>query len=141
MSEGGPERDFESSVSLLFTGADLRPSDVTAALELEPDHSWCRGDPKRVGTALHDGGGWRKRIGQRDDGDPFALDLQTCADLLQTKAAELHKLQESGCHCVVDCFISVSGGAIVELPVPLQRDLAALGIKITIAIWSGQDAG
>lgn len=141
MSEGGAERDFASSVGLLFTGADLRPADITATLGLQPDHSWRRGEPKGVGTDFHDWGGWRKRIGQRDDGDPFAQDLQTCADLLTTKRMELKKLQESGCHCVLDCFISVSGAALVELPVTLQRELAALGVEINIAIWGGQDAG
>lgn len=39
MSESCPERDFVSSVGLLVTGTDLRPSDVTAALGLEPDIS------------------------------------------------------------------------------------------------------
>lgn len=141
MSESCPERDFVSSVGLLVTGTDLRPSDVTAALGLEPDITWCRGDPKPVGTDLHDWGGWKKRIAQRDDGDPFARDLQTGVDLLKTKAAELQKLQGSGCRCVLDCFISVSGAALVELPSTLQRDLAALGMDITIAIWAGQNSG
>ncbi len=141
MSEGGAERDFASSVGLLFMGADLRPAEITAALGLEPDHSWCRGEPKRVGTDLHDWGGWRKRIAQRDDGDPFALDLQTCADLLKTKTVELKNLQESGCRCILDCFISVSGAALVELPAALQRDLAELGFEISIAIWGGKNAG
>jgi len=54
---------------------------------------------------------------------------------------ELRKLQDSGCRCVLDCFISVSGAALVELPVTLQRDLAELGIEINITIWGGQDAG
>jgi hypothetical protein len=141
MSECGAERDFASSVGLLFTGADLRPADITSALGIEPDHSWCRGEPKRVGTDLHDWGGWRKRIGQRDDGDPFALDLQACVDLLKTKTVELKNLQETGCRCILDCFISVSRAALVELPVTLQRDIAELGIEINIAIWGGQDAG
>ena len=141
MSESGSERDFVSSVSLLVTGTDLCPSGVTAALGLEPDNSWCRGDPKPVGTDLYDWGGWRKRIARRDDGDPFGRDLQTCVDLLKTKAAELQNLQSSGCRCVLDCFISVSGAVLVELPSSLQRDLAALGVEITIAIWAGQDAG
>lgn len=130
-----------SSVALLVTGIDLRPSDVTAALGLEPDQSWCRGDPKRVGTDLHEWGGWRKRIGQREDGDPFAEDLQTCAELLRAKAGELQRLQNSGCNCVLDCFISVSGAALIELPATLLRDLSALEMEITIAVWAGQDAG
>lgn len=140
MTEGGSDREFASSVGLSFTGVDLRPSDITAALGLEPDSSWSRGEPKRGGAAVHDWGGWRKRIGQREDGDPFARELQTCADLLRSKTVELKRLQASGCRCVLDCFISVSGAALVELPVTLQRDLAALGIEINITIWGGEDA-
>lgn len=78
MSESGPARDFVSSVGLLVTGTDLRPSDVTAALGLEPDNSWCRGDPKPVGTDLHDWGGWKKRIARRDDGLTLTRSVTNC---------------------------------------------------------------
>jgi len=141
MSESSPDRVFVSSVGLVVTGTNLQPCDVTAALGLEPDDSWRRGDPKRVGDSLHEWGGLKKHLAQRDDGDPFAHDLQTWADLLKAKKAELRKLQDLGCHCVLNCFISISGATLVEFKPTLQSDLAALGIDVSIAIWAAQDAG
>ena len=136
MSDIRAEGDFTSSVGLVITGTELQPSDVTAVLGLEPDDSWRRGDPKRVGNSFHDSGGWKKYLAPRNDGDPLAQGLQTFAELLSCKVAELQKLRDLGCHCYLDCFIGVSGAALVELQPALQRDLAALGIEIRIAIWA-----
>jgi hypothetical protein len=141
MNESGPDRDFASSVGLVVTGTDLQPSEVTAALGIEPDDIWRRGESKRVGAEVHEWGGWKKHLPGRDDGDPFSLELRTWADLLKDKAAELHSMREAGYHVTLDCFISVSGAALVDIEPELQRDLAALGVDLSIAIWASTNAG
>ncbi|WP_175423511.1 DUF4279 domain-containing protein [Inhella inkyongensis] len=130
-----------SSVGLIITGAQLRPDEVTATLGMEPDECWRRGDSKRVGAELHEWGGWKKRLQRRDDRDPFSLELRLWADLLKGKVTELRCLRDAGCNLTLDCFISISGAALVEINPELQRDLSTLGIDLSFAIWASTDAG
>lgn len=134
MTESRSDREFVSSIGLLITGVDLVPSNVTAALGLVPDDSWRRGDEKRVGDQLHEWGGWKKRLPSRSEGDPFSDEFGAWVVLLGERAAALRNLQEAGCKCELDCFICVSGTALVEMAPALQRDLAALGVDISITI-------
>lgn len=141
MKDGPLVREFASSTALLITGTDLVPAEVSAALDLEPDESWRRGDAKRVGKGPQEWGGWRKRLLSIEDEDPFAAELRAWHEMLATRVPFLRELQASGCRVVLDCFISVSGAALFEFDPRLQRDLAELGIDVTIAIWGGHDAG
>lgn len=140
MAENPSNREFASSVSLVVTGNDLNPSDVTAALGIEPDSSWRRGDAKRVGSDLYEWGGWKKHLSGRDEDDPFTPELQVWVDLLKPRTAEIRSLQEVGCNLVLVCFISVSGAALVELTPSFQRELASLGVDVHMTIWGGQNA-
>jgi hypothetical protein len=139
MNDEHPVREFASSTALMITGTDLVPADISAALDLEPDKSWRRGDAKSVGKDLHEWGGWRKRLQSVRDEDPFAAELRTWHALLSPRVQFLRELQCSGCRVVLDCFISVAGAALFEFDPQLQRDLAELGIDVTIAIWGSRD--
>jgi hypothetical protein len=141
MSEISSDGPFVSSVGLVITGTNLNPLSVTAALGIGPDECWLRGDAKRVGNSRHEWGGWKKHLSPRDEGDPFADDLQTWANLLSSKGRELRDLQEAGAQCFLSCFITVSDAALVILEPQLQRDLASLGVEIRLAIWGSQNAG
>ncbi|MDI1273986.1 DUF4279 domain-containing protein [Polaromonas sp.] len=137
MTESRSDREFVSSIGLVITDIDLVPSNVTVALGLVPDDSWRRGDAKRVGNKLHDWGGWKKWLPSKYEGDPFAEELKAWVALLGGRAAELRKLQDAGYKCELDCFVSVSGSALVEMAPALQRDLAELGVHINITIDAG----
>jgi hypothetical protein len=128
-------RDFASSTHLRVTGIDLDPTLVSELLALEPDTTWRRGDAKRVGNGVHEWGGWKKRLAGQQAGDPLAQDLRLWLTLLDGRQTVLRDLRASGSQVVVDCFISVSSAALIELDAELLREFSSLGIKIEIAIW------
>lgn len=138
MAENVSNREFASSVSLVVTGSNLKPSDVSTALGIEPDSSWQRGDAKRAVDGLHEWGCWKKHLPGGHEDDPFTPQLQIWVDLLEPRTTEIRALQELGCHFVLACFISVSGVALVELTPGFQKDLASLGIDVRMTIWAGQ---
>jgi hypothetical protein len=141
MTTVSSEREFVSSVGLVITGASLEPHEVSDLLGLVPDSCWRKGDPKPVGESQYEWGGWKKRLPPRESGDPFLQELQQWVELLQPRASALKRLQESGLHVVLDCFVTINGAALVEIDCALQRRIAELSVPINMAIWAATNVG
>ena len=141
MSNVPAEREFLSSVGLVVTGVSLDPDSLSSQLELQPDSTWRLGDRKRVGSEFHEWGGWKKHLPSRFCGEPFNDDFATWAGLLATKKKDIEAFRSAGCQFVLECFISVRSAVLVELTPAAQRQLANLGMDVSIAIWTGADAG
>ena len=132
------------SVRLIVTGSDLDPDAVTAALGMEPDRSWRRGERKsfirrdgsvRQFESIHEEGGWARRIPDRYRDEPLDRQLTIWVARLRELSDALWALKRHGWVIELDCFAATS--EVVVLSHGDLRGLADLGIDLGLTLACG----
>ena len=134
------------SVRLIVTGSDLDPDAVTAALGMEPDRSWRRGERKsftrrdgsvRQFESIHDEGGWARRIPDRYRDEPLDRQLFLWVARLRELSDALRALRRRGWIIELDCFAATS--EVVVLSHEDLGGLADLGIDLGLTLACGPE--
>ena len=132
------------SVRLIITGSDLDPDAVTAALGMEPDKSWRRGERKsftrpdgsvRHLESIHEEGGWARRIPDRYRDEPLDRQLFLWVARLRELSDALRALRRRGWIIELDCFAATS--EVVVLSHEDLGGLADLGIDLVLTLVRG----
>ena len=132
------------SVRLIVTGSDLDPDAVTAALGMEPDRSWRRGERKsftrrdgsvRQFESIHEEGGWARRIPDRYRDEPLDRQLFLWVARLRELSDALRALRQRGWIIELDCFAATS--EVVVLSHEDLGGLADLGIDLGLTLACG----
>jgi hypothetical protein len=134
------------SVRLIITGGDLDPDAVTAALGMEPDKSWRRGERKgftrtdgsvRQFDSIHEEGGWTRRVPDRYRDEPLDRQLILWVARLHELSDALRALRRRGWVIELDCFAATS--EVVVLSHEDLRGLADLGIDLGLTLACGSE--
>src|SRR5262245_13493066 len=99
-------RKHYSSVILIVLGDDLDPDFVTAALCLQPDQAWRRGQTE--GKHVYKWGGWKKFIDVGVKDASLADQLTHWLPLLQERSESLRTLRDCGYTILLDCLVGSS---------------------------------
>jgi hypothetical protein len=138
-------KDYVSSVTLVITGLDLEPEQVTKILEMPPTRSWKRGQEKvfRSGrTHVYPWGGWKLFQSDETMKMPLEKQLEYWASLLAPKTASLRQLRGMDCAAVLDCYLSISETASVPVSAELLEKIAGCGVEIELNCFaSGDNSG
>jgi len=133
-----PKSEYVSSVTLMFLGDDLIPTDVTNLLALRPNQSWKRDDVKSFGSSSHKykWGGWKKYLPKSLHEKTLDVQVAYWARTLASKKTPIRKISKSSALCALDCFITTSATASIIIPVELQKSIAALGLELQVSFWA-----
>jgi hypothetical protein len=132
------------SVQLIVTGSDLDPNAVTAALGMEPDRSWRRGERRSFTSpdgsvqqleSTHEEGGWARRIPDRYRDEPLDRQLFLWVARLGELSDAIRALRRRGWVIELDGFTATS--EVVLLSHEDLRGLADLGIDLALTLACG----
>jgi hypothetical protein len=131
--------EHHCSVTLIVTGDDLEPDEVTSALGWPPDQSWRRGERKRfikpdgterVFDSVHDWGGWKLFTADDERGRSLQDQIAAWLTRLRVKAQAIQHLRDRAWVVELNCFVATS--ECLELPATVIGDLAGLGVGLTL---------
>jgi len=131
------EREYECSTTLIITGEELNPDEVTQLLHLEPSQSWRRGELKQpsIGNqSVYEFGGWKLFI--TDDRREQYLEKQLLHwyDLLKPKHEIFHEFNRRGFSLQLDCFITTDEAVSIYLDLELQKKLIKISVDIALSV-------
>jgi hypothetical protein len=129
---------YSSHITLMILGDDLEPREISKLLGLRPNQSWRRGEPKRHTASLHQWGGWKKFIPESLSSLPLPAQLRHWVRKLRSKGGEISQLSRRGYLCRLDCYIASDNVATIIIPVELQKDVAALGLELSIGFFADE---
>jgi hypothetical protein len=137
------ERDDIYSATLIITGDDLEPDDVTLLLELAPSQAWRRGE-KRVFDSgsehIYEWGGWKLWLDDEKKNLELEDQLAYWCELLEAKREVLHDFVRQGYWVRLDCYISTSSIAPFRLEWELQKKLVELGADLDFHVLAYETA-
>ncbi len=131
------EREYDCSTTLIITGVELEPDEITRLLQLTPSQTWRRGEKKQSTTEhVYEWGGWKLFIA--DDKREFPLEEQLAYwyDLLQAKRETLHEFANRDYWLRLDCYISTEATASICLDWDLQTKMVRIGVDLTLSIYA-----
>jgi hypothetical protein len=135
-----PEKqEYGCSTTLIITGDELEPDEVTRLLQLTPSQSWRRGERKQsTGRSEHvyEWGGWKLFI--EDGKRTLNLEEQLAYwyDLLRAKREILHEFANRDYWLRLDCYISTDATASICLDWELQTKMVSIGVDLTLSIYA-----
>ena len=138
----GADEPYTCSVTLIVTGHDLNPDEITEILGAPPDQSWKRGDIKTFksgGEFIYPWGGWKRF--QPDDTLRLPLEQQVAywLWLLKPKALGLKTITETGCVPILDCYLAFDRGASFTFRNELLQELAQCHVSLDLQCYSGKE--
>ncbi|WP_158289081.1 DUF4279 domain-containing protein [Rubrivivax albus] len=131
--------EYTSSVALVILGESLDPASITSRLGMEPHESWMRGQLKRVGTNVHQWGGWKRFLPEALKAATVEEQLNYWIEELVPREEPLESIAGSGARCSLDVFVS-SDAAWFKLSCEVNRSIAALPVSIEFTFWSSSSA-
>jgi hypothetical protein len=131
--------EYTSSVALVILGESLDPASITARLGMEPHESWMRGQLKRVGTDVHQWGGWKRFLPEALKAATVEEQLNYWIEELVPKEEPLESIAGSSARCSLDVFVSADA-AWFKLSSEVNRSIAALPLSIEFTFWSSSSA-
>jgi hypothetical protein len=126
-----------ASVSLRVRHPSKSPSEVTEALQLDPQYSWQAGDRRLTpaGALLsgrHTRSYWSRVVG---NGETVEETLTNALDVLQSRKSSLQALLAAG-HSV-ELYVGwfATSGAASILTSDMLKELSTLGIDLALAVY------
>lgn len=127
------------SVTLIVTGKDLDPDEVTALLGMTPDQSWRYGEHRsfvrndgstRVFDSIHDESGWKCFMPSAQSNWSLQEQLASWLDRLSGFGDHIRRFNDRGWETELNCFVASS--EFLQLSTSILSKLAGLGLDLTI---------
>jgi hypothetical protein len=129
----------------------IDPGEITRVLGIEPAHAWAAGSPRggaETARSAHTESYWFAPLGERlwpswtsstMPAAPFEAFLLAQIRLLTPHKGFFARLGTDGGTCELAVTLSAGDRIGIELPAPLLRSLADLGMAITLEITTGDE--
>lgn len=128
------EEDLEKDVysaTLLIIGDVLDPQAITAALSIEPNQSWRRGEPKEFAPdTFYEWGGWKGFMPTEMENLELDEQIIWWCERLEGKESIMKSMEEKGFRLEMNCF-ATSG---FQLDPDIMGRLSELCLILTVNI-------
>ena len=142
MGEKEEKREYDCSTTLIITGDELDPDEVTKSLGLIPNQAWKKNQKRMFPSGnehIYKWGGWKLFIADEKRELYLEEQLEHWYKLLKTKRKQLCYLANQGYWVRFDCYVSTDATASICFDLNLQRKIIKLGVDLTFSIFSSED--
>lgn len=142
------EPEVVQSATLIISGGDFDPAEVTSMLSLRPNQAWRKGErksltladgTKRLFDSVHELSGWKMWLDEPERSRSLSDQLEHWDELLRARSTELAQLRDRGASIVLDCCVITSTTAKVHTSPAIQAAFSDMGIHLDITFYAHDD--
>lgn len=132
-----------TSVTLIITGTNFNPDEITSAIGLVPNQSWKQGDKrtsKSGSVHVYSNSGWKIFQDPLLNDKTLEAQLDSWLALLSQKQDTLVHFRRSGLNLELNCYVSGEGGVSFVLNPSLIENLNRLNLTLSFdCFWHSDD--
>jgi len=130
--------DYTSSVTLVITGENITPDEVTTAIGLTPYKTWKKGGVRRFESErefVYPWSGWKLLMDDKVANQAFEEQLAYWCTILLPKKDVIDQVTMAGMNIYLECYLSFGGQVTATLDRALLEKLTNIGVNLSFNIF------